>query len=169
MKPVLMIIAPVNFRDEELFDTREEIEKAGLTTVIASLHKGECQGAGGKTAMAEISLEEVNSADYEAVVFVGGFGTQVYFENPTVLEIAKSFASQGKLTSAICIAPVILGKAGLLVNKKATVYETEAGTLQALGANYTGSTVSKDGLFITGNGPASSREFGQTIAATLTA
>jgi protease I len=168
MKPVLMIIAPVNFRDEELFDTREEIEKAGLTTVIASAHKGECQGAGGKTAIAAISLEEVNSADYEAVVFVGGFGTQVYFENETAIQIAKNFADQGKFTSAICIAPVILGKAGLLTNKKATVYETEAGTLQALGANYTGSTVTKDGFFITGNGPASSREFGQTIAKALT-
>ena len=164
-----MIIAPVNFRDEELFETQAEIEKAGLTTVIASLHKGECQGAGGKTAIAELSLEEVNPAEFEAVVFVGGFGTQVYFENNTALQIAKSFASEGKLTSAICIAPVILGKAGLLANKKATVYETEAGTLQALGATYTGSTVTKDGLFITGNGPASSREFGQTIATTLTA
>lgn len=169
MKPVLMIIAPVNFRDEELFDTREEIEKAGLTTVIASAHKGECQGAGGKTAIAEISLEEVNPVDYEAVVFVGGFGTQVYFKNQTVLEIAKSFAKEGKLTSAICIAPVILGKAGLLANKKATVYETEAETLQALGADYTGSSVTKDGIFITGNGPSSSREFGQKIADTLTA
>ena len=167
MKPVLMIIAPINFRDEELFDTREEIEKAGIRTVIASLHKGECKGAGGKTAIAEIALSEVNSFDYEAVVFVGGFGTQVYFDNKTVLQLAKDFATQGKLTSAICIAPVILAKAGLLANKKATVYETEAGTLQTLGANYTGNTVTKDGLFITGNGPASSKEFGQTIAKSL--
>jgi protease I len=169
MKPVLLIIAPVNFRDEELFETREEIEKAGLKTVIASLHQGECKGAGGKTAMADIALEEVNPVDYEAVVFVGGFGTQVYFENQTIIKIAQSFAAQGKLTSAICIAPVILGKAGLLSNKKATVYETEAGTLEALGATYTGSTVTKDGLFITGNGPSSSREFGKTIATSLQA
>ena len=167
MKPVLMIIAPVNFRDEELFETQEEIQNAGFKTVIASLNKGTCQGAGGKTATAELSLDEVNPTDFEAVIFVGGFGTQVYFDNHKVLQIAKDFAAQQKLTSAICIAPVILGKAGLLHNKNATVYETEAATIQSLGANYTGSPVTKDGLFITGNGPASSKEFGKTIAASL--
>lgn len=167
MKPVLMIIAPVNFRDEELFDTQEEIEKAGFKTVIASLSKGVCSGAGGKTAIAAISLDEVKTADYEAVVFVGGFGSSVYFDNHTAQQIAKDFSAAGKLISAICIAPIILGKAGLLKNKQATVYETESATIQSAGASYTGAPVTRDGLTITGNGPASSREFGKTIAATL--
>lgn len=162
-----MIIAPVNFRDEELFDTRDEIEKAGLKTVIASLSKGVCSGAGGKTATAEISLDDVQVDNYAAVVFVGGFGTSIYFENKMAQQIAQDFSAAGKLISAICIAPVILGNAGLLQNKQATVYETEASTIQASGANYTGMTVTKDGMLITGNGPASSREFGKTIAEAL--
>lgn len=167
MKPVLMIIAPANFRDEELFDTRDEIEKAGLQTVIASLHKGECQGAGGRSALADISLDEVKSQDYAAVVFVGGFGSAVYFENAKAQQIAIDFSEEGKLISAICIAPVILGKAGLLQHKQATVYQSEAATIQSLGATYTGKAVTRDGLLITGNGPASSKEFGRTIAAVL--
>lgn len=167
MKPVLLIIAPVNFRDEELFDTQEEIEKGGFETVIASLSKGDCTGAGGKTAIAEISLDQVKTADFAAVVFVGGFGSSIYFEDPYALQLAKDFSLAGKLISAICIAPVVLGKAGLLKNKQATVYETESGTIQSLGAHYTGKSVTRDGLIITGNGPTSSKEFGKAIATAL--
>ena len=44
MDKVLLVIAPQVFRDEELFETREELEKAGFETVIASTAKGICTG-----------------------------------------------------------------------------------------------------------------------------
>ena len=164
MKPILMIIAPDHFRDEELFETRAEIEKAGLKTVIASTHRGGCIGTKGGKAIADIEIEKVNSKDYQAVVFVGGNGSKVYFKNKTAHKIAQEMQQQDKIVSAICIGPVILAEAGLLKNKKATVYESEINTIKHLGANYTGEPVTQDGQLITGNGPSSSRLFGQTIA-----
>jgi protease I len=47
MAKVLMIIAPERFRDEELFVTKEELEKAGHETVIASITTGTCPGSRG--------------------------------------------------------------------------------------------------------------------------
>lgn len=167
MKPVLMVIAPKDFRDEELFETRAEIEESGIPTVIASTLRGECTGAKGGKAVATISIDEVNTDDYEAVVFVGGFGSRVFFENKEAQAIAVTMNNEGKLVSAICIAPVILAKAGLLQNKNATVYESESKTIIELGATYTGSAVTIDGQIITGNGPASSTLFGKTIAEAL--
>jgi protease I len=70
----------------------------------------------------------------------------------------------GKVVGAICAAPVILAKAGLLKDKKATVYPDHEYTLKQYGAIYTGEAVTVDGNIITGNGPESSRAFGQAVA-----
>jgi protease I len=74
MAKVLMIIAPERFRDEELFITKEELEKDGHETVIASTIKGICAGSRGGFAIATLTLNEVHTGDYDAVVFVAGGG-----------------------------------------------------------------------------------------------
>ncbi len=165
MKPVLMVIAPKDFRDEELFETQAEIEREGITTVIASTHTGTCTGSKGGTAIATASLDQVDTDNYEALVFVGGFGSKVFFEDKVAQKIAVDMYQEGKLIGAICIAPVILAKAGLLHKKAATVYESEIKTITDLEAVYSGESVTQDGQLITGNGPGASSLFGKTIAA----
>ena len=58
MAIVLIIIALERFRDEELFVTQLELEKAGHQTVIASTVRGSCAGARGGTAIAVLRLAE---------------------------------------------------------------------------------------------------------------
>ena len=164
MKPVLMVIAPENFRDEELFETKEVLEAVGLSTIIASKHVGVCTGKLGEKANAEISLSDVKASDYEAIIFVGGMGSEVYFKDPVAHDLAWELYADEKIVSAICIAPVILANAGLLKGRKATVFQDGAETLKSNGADYTGDPVTIDGTIITGNGPASSKEFGRTVA-----
>jgi protease I len=163
MATVLMIIAPERFRDEELFITKEELEKAGHETVIASANKGTCPGSRGGFATATLTLAEVQSENYDAVVFVGGGGSKLYFADEDALRIAKEMYKQEKVVAAICLAPVILANAGVLQGKKATVSGQEAKTIETKGANYTGPGVTVDGNVVTGNAPKSSRLFGQKI------
>lgn len=163
MKPILMIIAPDQFRDEELFETREVLESAGLSTVLASKQKGICKGKLGGEAVAEVALADVKASEYEAIVFVGGMGSEVYFKDPNAHDLAWEMYADGKIVSAICIAPVILANAGLLKGKRATVFPDGADELKKGGATYTAETVTVDGNFITGNGPASSIKFAEAI------
>ena len=163
MATVLMVIAPERFRDEELFVTQEELERAGHTTVIASLKRGVCPGSRGGFATATLTLAEVRAEDYDAVVFVGGGGSKIYFANDEALRIAKAMDTAGKIVAAICLAPVILANAGVLDGKSATVAGTEARTIESKGARYTGPGVTVDGNVVTGNGPKCSRVFGQKI------
>jgi len=141
MAKVLMVIAPERFRDEELFVTKEELEKAGHHTVIASSMKGGCPGSRG--------------------------GSNIYFRNEEALRIAKEMHKKKAVVAAICLAPVILANAGILNGKKATVAGTEAKTIENAGAMYTGPGVMVDGNIVTGNAPKSSRLFGQNIATLL--
>lgn len=163
MAKALMIIAPERFRDEELFITKDELEKAGHTTVIASIRKGICPGSRGGVAIATLTLDEVQVEQYDVVVYVGGGGSKIYFANDMALHIAQEMYARGKVVAAICLAPVILANAGLLSGKSATVAGTEAKTIERKGAKYTGPGVTVDGNIVTGNAPKISKLFGQKI------
>jgi protease I len=164
---VLIIIPPERFRDEELFCTKEELEDAGNDIVIASTKTGMILGSRGGKAKVKLLLSDIDTSQYEAVVFVGGGGSKLLFENPEALKIAKNMYKDKKVVSAICLASVILANAGVLKGKKATVSGTESVTIETRGAKYTGPGVTVDGLVVTANGPKASRLFGQKIAELL--
>ncbi len=163
-----MIIAPKNFRDEELEDPRRELERAGASVTIASEKKGPIQGMLGARANSEITLDAVSVDDYDAIIFVGGIGASTYFDDNRAHSIARDAFGKGKKICAICIAPIILANAGILKGKRATSFEGEyKKALEAKGATYTGKPVEVDGNVITAFGPAAAREFGRTIAKEL--
>ncbi len=166
-KKVLMVIAPGNFRDEELFHTQEELEKSGAKITIASKKIGGLKGVKGGTAQATLLLEDANPNDYDAVVYIGGGGASIYFGDAAALSLAKEMLAAGKVVAAICIAPSILANAGLLRGRNATCFPSEKENLEAKGAKYTGQSVTADGKIITADGPASAREFGKKIAELL--
>jgi len=167
---VLMIIAPENFRDEELFETKEVIESNGFSVAIASKSKGIKRGMLGGTAEASLSLSEINVDNYKAIIFVGGAGSSVYFDDKEALDIAKKAYENGKIVGAICIAPMILANAGILNGKRATVWNGNGeygDRLKESGADYTGNDVEKDGNIITANGPHAAKRFGEEIVNAL--
>ncbi len=168
-KNVLMIIAPEGFRDEEYHEPREEFRKAGFEVVTASTIEGETLGMLGGTAIAEKAIDRVNAADFDAVVFVGGRGAAVYFDDPKAHQLAKDAADHGKVLAAICIAPNILANAGVLKGRKATTYKDEGliSNMRAKGAVYTGADVERDGKIITASGPSAAAKFGKEIVKAL--
>jgi protease I len=166
-KKVVLVIAPRNFRDEELFHTKEELEKAGIGTTIASTAAGTCSGALGGTAKAELTLDRVSEADFSGIVFVGGGGSSIYFDDKRAHRLAQMFAAAGKVVAAICIAPSTLANAGLLQGKRATAFPSEEGNLRSRGAAFTGEGVTVDGKIITADGPQSARAFGRAIVKAL--
>ena len=167
-KKAVLIIASENFRDEELFETKRELEKANIKTVIASTKMTVSKGMLGAKAQPEILVDELSVDDYDAIIFVGGSGARQYFDSPTALNIARQAKNKGKVLAAICIAPTVLANAGLLDGVRATSFSSEQAKLKNAGAKYTGAAVEKDGLIITGRGPDAATQFGKTIADALT-
>jgi len=166
-KKILMIIASQNFRDEELFKPRELFIKEGIEVILASSSLEASRGMLGGIAKPDILIGEVKVGDFEAIIFVGGIGASEYWNNPITHKIAKEAVSLNKLICAICIAPVTLANAGILDEKKATVFRSEVNSIKKKGAIYTGKAVEVDGNIITAEGPQAATEFGQTIINTL--
>lgn len=164
---VLFIIAPKDFRDEELFETKKILEAAGWKTEIASIQKGKAQGMLGGEVEIDKELPETVVADYQAVVFVGGRGATCFFEDPIALDLAREAHSQGKVVAAICIAPSILANAGVLNGKRATAYPSEEENLKEQGAIFVEKPVVADGKIVTGRGPEAASKFAWKIVELL--
>jgi protease I len=166
-KKVLMVIASQNYRDEEYEQPRAVLEGEGAKVTVASSSLKTARGMLGGAAKADILLKDAKSSDYDAVVFVGGMGSSEYWSDPRAHALAKEMSSAGKVTSAICIAPVTLANAGLLSGKKCTVYSSEVQAVRAKGGRCTSAAVERDGSIITGSGPTAAREFGLKIVEAL--
>jgi protease I len=165
-KRVLMVIAPHDFRDEEYFETRKVLEDAGVEITVVNSTGQPSKSMFGKIVKPDKNFYDVGSDEFDAIVFVGGSGASVYFNNRQAQNLAREFNESGKIVAAICIAPVILAHAGLLSGKKATVFPSGRNDINAVGT-YTGNRVERDGNIITGNGPEAAVEFGKTIAEAL--
>jgi len=167
IKKALLIIAPEDFRDEELFDTRKVLEGAGIKTEVVSSKTGMIKGSQGGTEKVSRPLFEANVADYGAIIFVGGRGASVYFNDAIALAMAEEAVRQGKIVGAICIAPSILANAGVLMGKKATAFPSEKGNLISKGADYLQDPVVVDGQIVTASGPQAAKDFGWKIVELL--
>lgn len=165
MKHVLFIIAPENFRDEELFVPREILEKAGVRTTIASREAGVCHGKLGGKVEAAIGLNQINVEDFDAIVFVGGNGSQIFCDDPAALLIVQKTIMNEKILAAICAAPTIFALAGALDRKKATVFPDEdyERILTENGAILTKKELEIDGDIITANDVPAAEKFANAI------
>jgi len=166
-KKALLVIASHGFRDEELFETQEELEKSGIQCTIASTSLSEASGMLGGKAQPSLTIDKASAEDFDALVFVGGSGSEAFFKNRFAMGLSQKFSNAGKVTAAICIAPMILLNAGVLKSKKATISKGLSEEFKEKGANYTEKPVEVDGLIVTAQGPKDAKEFGRKIAELL--
>ena len=164
---VLLVVAQNGFRDEEYLKPRAILEKAGYKVVTGSKNTGLAQGRFGATARVDVAISGVKADDYAAVVFIGGPGAADYFEDPAALNLAKDAYRKGKVVGAICIAPGILARAGVLSGKKATAFPSELETLKKKGAVCQNVPVVVDGKIVTANGPEAADDFGNALVKAL--
>ena len=82
------------------------------------------------------SLKNINVNEFEAIILPGGSrGVNNLLKSSEVDYLVKEFNRLGKWVCAICAAPMVLGKNGLLHNKKYTCYP---GCNEGLDGIYTG-------------------------------
>lgn len=163
MKTVLIVIAKEIFRDEEYLEPKIVLEDAFIRIKTASTEGGPCVGKSGTYAVADMAIADADPAEYEALIFIGGSGASVFFDDAGAHRVAQQMHADGKVVAAICIAPSILARAGLLKGKKATAFESQKEDLIAHGAEFTGAPVEVDGRIVTADGPDSATAFGEAI------
>ncbi len=100
-------------------------------------------------------LIDLDAEKFDALVIPGGPGYKNLLNNNTVLRLVERFSSQGKLIGAICAAPLVLAKLGLLKERRATIYP---GFEKELGRPRDDKVV-VDANIVTSQGPGTAIEF----------
>lgn len=164
MKTIVLVIAENNFRDEEYYVPKDILKNFNFNVLTASTTTKSVTGKLGMVVVPDLLLSDVDINSIDGLFFIGGGGAEQYFTDNIALNLVRDAEKKGKVYGAICIAPVILGNAGVLNNKKATVFQSEISTIKNMGAEYINEDVVVDGHLITANGPMAAKKFGETIA-----
>jgi protease I len=171
MKKVLFILMPENYRDEEFSEPYNIITKAGFKTDVAGIKPGIATGANGHKHTPNLLIDMLQDKDfdnYDALVIPGGPGSTTYlWNNKKIQEIILYFHTNKKIVATICYACIAPAQAGILQDKKATVFPTEEAKkiFQENKVNFSldGCVILKDDKIITAQGPAFAKAFGNAI------
>lgn len=166
-KHILIVIAHNNFRDEEYSSVRNSLETAGAKVTVASTVMENAAGSQGLKVKPDKLIDDVDPADFDGVIFVGGTGSSQYWHDVNAHGIVTHLNAGGKLVAASSHAPVTLAVAGILSGKKATGHITIYEKLQVAGAHYTGKKLEVDGNVITSAGANAAKEFSQALTKAL--
>jgi len=169
-KKVLMVVAPENFRDEELVEPRKALEKEGAKVVLASTRPGLATGMLGLQVKPDLLLEHAKASDYDGVVVVGGIGSPEHlWGNMALHALLKDRVNAGKVVGAICLSGAALARAGVAKGKRITCWPSPEAisTVRECGAVYEKYRVVVDGRIVTADGPPAAREFGEAVVRAL--
>jgi 4-methyl-5(b-hydroxyethyl)-thiazole monophosphate biosynthesis len=152
------------FEDIEALTVVDILRRAGIDVHTVGVSGSIVTSRSNVKVMADKKIGEINPNDYDAVVLPGGTqGVQNLGKSLKLVEILKDFNEKGKLIAAICAAPSILAKIGLLENKRATIYPGMEKELPKPRAE----RVVVDGNIITSQGPGTAMEFALTLVEKL--
>jgi protease I len=167
MPDVVMVIAQRVFRDEEYAEPKAVLERSGARVTTASSAPGQCIGKLGMLAHADVSLADAADTAWDAVVFVGGGGAAIFFDDADAHRLARETLARGAIVGAICIAPSTLAHAALLDGVRATAFPSQKDDLVDHGARWSGEPVAVDGRIVTANGPEAAAAFGEALVELL--
>lgn len=162
MKKTAILFAP-GYEEVEALTVVDLLRRADILCDIVALDGGETvTGSHGIVVWADRKFNEMDFSAYDGVILPGGLkGTQNLGSDGRVLSLLREFAAAGKLTAAICAAPTVLARAGVLEGKRAVCYP---GMEQQLtGAAAGEEPVVTDGTVITSRGVGTAIPFGLAL------
>ncbi len=147
----------------EALITVDILRRAGLDTVTVSITDSyEIVSSHKIPIKADKLLSEVDLDAAEMLILPGGMpGTTNLEKCEKLMAAVDKFNKEGRPVSAICAAPGIFGRRGILEGRTATSYPTVVGELR--GAKTTEESVACDGNVITSRGLGTAIDFGLAI------
>jgi len=163
MKKVLIALAE-GFDEIEALATADVLQRAGIEVVLAGIPGTMIKGRSGIKVVADKRIDEINSSEFDCLVLPGGNPGYINLgKSKRIIEIINEFDRQKKQIAAICGAPSILAKAGILDDRRATIFP---GMEREVPRPRTGKVI-VDGHIITSQGPGTAIDFALEIVKSL--
>jgi protease I len=157
-KAKVVILATHGFEQSELMVPRQKLRDAGAEVVVVSPEAGEIRGwkekDWGESVSVDKTLEEVNAADYDAIVLPGGqINPDLLRVNQKALQLIRSFLDSGKVVAAVCHAPWLLVELDAVRGKEITSYQSIKTDVINAGGKWVDREVVADGGIVTSRNP----------------
>jgi 4-methyl-5(b-hydroxyethyl)-thiazole monophosphate biosynthesis len=161
-----LVLMAQGFEEIELSSIVDILRRGNIPVTIAGLSSGLITGSRGINIQPDVLLDSIDEL-FDIIILPGGSPGYINLGNDKrVLDLVNRYYSEGKIVAAICAAPSVLAKAGILEKKKATIFDGMEDLLK--NAKYVNQTVVEDQNIITSQGPGTSIEFALTILLRLT-
>ena len=108
------------FEETEALCTVDILRRAEIEVTLVSLGGKTITGRSKITVFADALFDEIKDKKFDMLIIPGG--TLAYTEHEGLLELVKRHNGEGRKLAAICAAPAVFGKLGLLAGKRALIY-----------------------------------------------
>lgn len=149
------------FEEAEAVIPCDILRRGGVEVVTCSVtDKREVVGSHGIPVLADTVIADL--AEPEGIILPGGMpGTTNLFASAELQKLILRLNGKKKLLCAICAAPTVYGKMGLLKEEEATCYPGMEKELFA--KTLSEKSVCRSGNFVTSRGPGTAFDFGFEI------
>jgi 4-methyl-5(b-hydroxyethyl)-thiazole monophosphate biosynthesis len=162
------ILVPLaeGFEEMEAVVIIDVLRRVPLQVTTASTGKNPVTGSHGISIIADTDLDSALKNNWDAVILPGGMpGSTNLRADSRIISLLKKISSEGKVTGAICAAPIVLAAAGLLDGRKTACYPGYEKELA--GAVYVSDAAVVDGTVVTGRGAGCSFTFALKLVEVL--
>ena len=159
---MIVVLLANGFEEIESLTPIDVLRRAGLTVVSCGLCGKEIKGSHGISVMADATPEDIDLRKVTMAIFPGGMpGATNIDAHPFTDTVIDAVLKNGGRLAAICAAPLVLGRRGLLRGKAATCYPGFEGELA--GANIKCDGVVTDGNITTAKGMGVALDFAKEL------
>lgn len=164
----ILIIATDGFEQSELFAPRETLLDSGADVKLASPKTEPIQGMihdeKGQTITPDLTLEQVDPDDYDALLIPGGVANPDKLRtDEKAIDIVRAFAESGKPVAAICHGPWLLVEADVVEDRTVTGWPSVRTDLENAGGLVVDRPVAVDDNIITSRMPADISAFTEAL------
>ncbi len=154
----VVVFFATGYEEIEALSVVDVLRRGGVEVLMAGVDSDCVTSGRGIAIKMDILAEQIDYDTVDMVVIPGGIpGVDHLYASEVVRQQLASFKAQDKWIGAICAAPGVLGKLGLLKGEVATCYPGVEGQLE--GAEVSAARVAVSNKIITGIGAGASLEF----------
>lgn len=156
-KRVLVPLAP-GCEELEAVTIIDLLRRAGIQVVVAGLSEGAITGSRGTRILPDMTLDEAMKQEFDMIALPGGLpGSDHLADDSRITTLLRLMNESGRFVGAVCAAPKVLARSGVLNGKRATAYP---GVLQSeQHPAISGNAVVRDGQVITSRSAGTVMDF----------
>ena len=163
---MIIVLLAEGFEEIEALTPVDMMRRANLEVKTVGIAGRTVTGAHNITVLADATPDEIDLTAVEMAVFPGGMPGSLNLDaSPYTDKVINAVLANGGRLAAICAAPLVLGRRGLLKGKNATCFPGFEGEL--CGATVLECDFVTDGNITTGRGMEYSLPFAQELVRLL--